>query len=446
MIRRVCFHCPPVLLAGLLTVMPVVQQPGGAPLTSLLRARAREMLKTIRGAIQESYYDPAFRGLDLDKHFKTADTKLESAPTLAAAYAIIAQALVEFDDSHTYFIPPENRTVVEYGWQMAMIGDECYVQAVKPGTDAEAKGLKPGDRLRQIEGFTPTRRDLWKIRYYYNLLNPRRTMKVMAESPGAPARPLEIQAKITTLPQTVRVSVESFFEGDMREFGERSVRRTSRAQRIGEVAIWRLASFDFPPNDVDAQFDLVVKGATSLILDLRGNPGGLVKTLEQLAGRLFEKDVKIADMKGRKSSKPSLAKSRRLPFTGRIVAIVDSESASAAEILARVLQLEKRGVVIGDRSSGSVMQGALLMDLLRMPSGPDDLVVMPYGFSVTNADVIMTDGKSLEHIGVAPDELRRPAPADLAAGRDPVLARAAAILGVALDPTAAGKIFPPEWR
>ena len=84
----------------------------------------------------------------------------------------------------------------------------------------------------------------------------------------------------------------------------------------------------------------MTKGASSLILDLRGNPGGLVKTLEQFAGRLFEKDVKIADMKGRKSSRPSLAKSRRSPFTGRIVAMVDSESASAAEILARVLQIE----------------------------------------------------------------------------------------------------------
>src|SRR5262245_22980877 len=107
------FRCPPVLLAGLLAVVPVVQQPGGSQLTVLLRARVREMLKTIRGAIQSSYYDPAFRGLDLEKHFKTAETKLESAQTVAAAYAVIAQTLVEFDDSHTYFIPPENRTVVE---------------------------------------------------------------------------------------------------------------------------------------------------------------------------------------------------------------------------------------------------------------------------------------------------------------------------------------------
>jgi len=60
--------------------------------------------------------------------------------------------------------------------------------------------------------------------------------------------------------------------------------------------------------------------------------------------------------------------------------------------------------------------------------------------------MIMTDGKSLEKTGVLPNELVLPSAADMLAKRDPVMARAAALAGVQMQPEKAGSLFPIEWR
>ena len=73
-------------------------------------------------------------------------------------------------------------------------------------------------------------------------------------------------------------------------------------------------------------------------------------------------------------------------------------------------------------------------------------IVAFWGVSITDADLIMSDGKSLEKTGVTADETVLPTSADLAAKRDPVLARAAHLLGVKLDAAKAGLLFPIEWR
>jgi len=206
-----------------------------------------------------------------------------------------------------------------------------------------------------------------------------------------------------------------------------------------DLFIWKMPQFDIPKEKVDDSVNKFRK-SKGVIIDLRGNPGGLEEMLLRLISNLFDHEVKVADLKGRKDQKPVVAKTRGdSVFKGNLVVLIDSESGSAAELFARVVQLEKRGKVIGDKSAGAVM----LAKHYDHQMGFDTIV--PYGVSITDADIIMTDGKSLEHFGVTPDEIRLPTAADLAAKRDPVLAYAASLLGVKLSSEKAGELFPIEW-
>ncbi len=418
------------------TVTPV---PAQGKMDRIERDRMKNMLKNIKDAVKKDYYDETFRGIDIDARFKTADEKLDAAVSTGQAMGVIAQALMDFNDSHLFFLPPSTNIRVEYGWRMKMIGDKCIVTSVQPKSDADAKGLKPGDQLLSVEGFRPSRKEMWKMLYYYNVLSKRQGLKVTALSPGAGApRELNIAAKIKESP--IAINAENFFTIASDFNSNRNDRHGF--QKAGGVTIWRMPSFVFEPEQVDSLMNDRVGSSAALILDLRGNGGGYVKTLERLSGFLFDKDIKIADLKGRKKMDPILAKTRgKSVFGGKIVILIDSESGSASEILARLVQLEKRGVVLGDVSAGAVMQSRSFEG--ETGSGYTSVF---YGASITNADVIMSDGKSVEHVGVIPDETIIPTPEDLAAQRDPVLSRAVELLGGQLPPAVAGRMFPYDWE
>lgn len=154
----------------------------------------------------------------------------------------------------------------------------------------------------------------------------------------------------------------------------------------------------------------------------------------------FVRDVTIGVEKTRKGDQPEVAKGRKDAFAGKIVVLVDSQSASASEVTARVLQIEKRATVIGDRTAGAVMTSKFFPHTLGQELGGVGSVAF-CGTSITVADLRMSDGASLEKAGVTPDEIVLPTVADLAAERDPVLARAMAILGGAMTAAEAGRFY-----
>jgi carboxyl-terminal processing protease len=140
-----------------------------------------------------------------------------------------------------------------------------------------------------------------------------------------------------------------------------------------------------------------------------------------------------------RSTLPLEADPRRRIFTGRLAVLIDSESASAAELFARVMQLEKRGLVFGDKSAGRVMAAQQYMH----QAGMDRVIV--YGALVTTAEIRMADGQNLEQNGVVPDQEITLTANDLVSGRDPVLAAAAKVLDMNITAEEAGSLFPFRW-
>jgi len=405
------------------------------------RERGRQMLSVIKEDIKKNYYDPKFHGVDLDARFKAAEEKIKQANSVGQVQAIIAQVLVDFNDSHLYFIPPEKASRTDYGWQMQMIGDKPYIVAVEPGSDAAASGLKPGDEIYSLDGYEPTRENLWKMQYFYRLLRPKPAVRFVIQKADGQQRQIDVKSKVTE-GRRIRGQMEDDIPQLIRESEDDGRLHLHKFYEAGDdLLVWKMPEFDLSEAEVDSFMDRARKHKT-LVLDLRGNGGGLESTLVRLIGNVFDHEVKVGDDHRRKEIKPLIAKTRGgdKVFKGRLVVLVDSNSASSSEIFARVIQLEKRGTILGDRTAGAVM-GAMHYS---HESGTD--IVAFYGVSVTFADLIMSDGKSLEKTGIIPDETVLPTSADLAAQRDPVLSRAAAIGGVKLDREKAGALFPIEWK
>ena len=429
-----------VLFASFVLLLPIPIA-YAQKLESKDRQRGQIMLDRIKDELKKNYYDPNFRGMNLDVRFQTASDKIKEAQSVGQVFGIIAQVLIELDDTHTFFLPPGRVTDTDYGWTMMMVGDHCYVSSVDEGSDAEAKGVKPGDEVLQVSGWSVDRKTLWKIQYLFSTLRPQPGLRVVLRSPNSQVREIDILAKQKQGRQVLDLTDYSVYIDMVRKSQRTEQLRRDRYMSFGDqLLIWKMNEFDLTDEQVDNAMSRAKKHKT-LILDLRGNSGGWVTTINRLISNLFNRDVKIGDTKSRKETKAEIAKSRgEKAYDGKLIILVDSRSASASEVLARTVQLEKRGVVIGDRTAGAVMTS-------RMYGGQVGIdVVVFFGVSVTVSDLIMSDGNSLEHVGVTPDDLKLPTAEDMAAGRDVVLAHAASLSGVTLDPVEAGKFFPIEIK
>lgn len=397
----------------------------------LNRSRGIRMLKQIKSAIKDRYYDRQYHGIDLNTKFDAAEERIRSLDKNWQIFRIIAGLVMEFNDSHTQFYPPGRANRVEYGFSVQMIGVNCFITDVKKGSDAAAKGLKPGDRVVGIGKFNPSRDNLWKINYLNYALDPQESLSVFILGPDNKEKEIRVAATFKSIKQR---------NEEAKERRKRKREDPYKCHKISpELIACRLETFSVERKHIDRMM-AEVGTHPKMILDLRGNGGGYVKIAEYLSGHFFDRDVKIADFVQREKTRTSTAKSiTDKVYKGELAILVDSNSASASEVVSRLMQIEKRGKVYGDVTAGAVMTSIYVpMAEVRGAEGFERFTT--FGMNLTVADLIMSDGNRLENIGVIPDLPIGPTAFALANGTDPVLAHVAKQMGATLTDKQAGDL------
>jgi carboxyl-terminal processing protease len=407
------------------------------PLNNVVRQTLLAMLRTEHDEVQKHYFDPKLKGLDWDGRYRQYSKAIEDVPDMGTGLNIVSAFLSGLKDSHTFLLPPTRVNRINLGYVLTLIGNTCYVTKIRPNTDAEKK-LHIGDQVLTLNGFRVDRKDYSDLFYAINVLEPQRSVTLNLMSPDGSIRAATVNSIVK--PNKIMLDVTQGIDIHDLEIRAEADEHITRQRYIenGDSLILKIPEFNFGFDEMDRIMAAAHKHKT-LILDLRGNQGGSIDSLQLLIGSLFDHEIKIYDRVSRKASKPDIVKPRGKVFGGKLIVLVDSESASASEIFARVVQLEHRGTVLGDKTAGAVMESLQYLE----SSGMDTRVF--YGISVTESNLIMSDGNSLEGVGVTPDEIVLPSADDLAKSRDPVLAHAAELAGVKLDATEAGKLFPLEW-
>lgn len=411
--------------------------------------RAHRMLQQIVRDLREHYYDSTFHSADLTARARAYDARIDSLTSVSQMMATLAQFVSDLNDSHTNFLPPQLAGRIDYGFRPFMIGDSCYVVEVREGSDAQAKGLRVGDRLLSVDGIRPTRQNLRQIAYVYYALSPRPGMHIVVEGQDGARREFDVLVRIRRRERIVDVTDSEAIRRllYMQEEEEEEARRedvnwTHRTVNLGDtVMIWNMRSFCCGTGIVD-HFMGRARDHRALILDLRGNGGGEEIMNQRLIGHLFDRPITVGTTYERDKRDTLVARpARREPFRGMVVILINSESASSSEIVARTAQLEERAVLVGDRSAGATMRSRCYGHEV----GGTDRVLM-WGFCVTEADLILPDGSRLEGTGVTPHELLLPTAADLAGGRDVQMARALELVGIQRTPEEAAQLFPRRRR
>ena len=283
-------------------------------------------------------------------------------------------------DQFSMLLPPEKNGGPSVGLKESLVGIgveiEPHPSGLKilkslPGGPAAQADLRSGDIITHIDG---------------REVKPLEMSRAVDLIVGPVGTPVQIQASRGNRSGSVtltrqRIALHSVVD----------VRMEDAAKGIGYLKLEQFA--DSTISEIDAALmKLHRQGMKSLIMDLRGNPGGLLTTAIALSDRFLPGGTIVAT-RGRTPDDNSretahYANTWKMP----LVVLIDHNSASASEIFAAAIQENRRGVIVGEKSYGKGTVQTLF-----------PLQTFPAALRLTTAKFYSPEGREMAGVGVTPD-------------------------------------------
>ncbi|HWA25713.1 MAG TPA: S41 family peptidase [Lacunisphaera sp.] len=372
--------------------------------------------------VNDSYFDATFGGVDWAAVGEKYRRHLPEADDKEALRHLLRAMLGELRKTHfsilpremSVFTPAERSRAGTVGLAVVCVGHEIAVEDVVPGSPAAEAGIGPGDVILAVDGLelaglrpwlekldaTPARRDLYL------------TGLVSSHLQGSVGSSVRLQLRPA---HDAERSVELKFTDHAGEWTEPMgslpsvpIHVIGRCEPDG-LAYLRFNVFARP---VMKDFRALVRQVPAdggMVIDLRGNSGGLTVMASGLSGWLSDHSFSLGAMHLREGHMGFTVTPQSGAFLGPVAVLIDSGSASTSEILAAGLQEAGRARIFGETSPGAAL--------------PSLFKALPTGDLLQHAiaDLQTPHGQLIEGGGVKPDEVVARSLDDLAAGRDPVL-------------------------
>ncbi len=336
------------IAGGLFGRMPARISADGSITSETVLADYREAL----AVIDDSYVGPV-------DHEKVSDSSMQAM-------------LWTLDPHSSFFTREELRKLDEeqasqfYGIGVSILQhrDGVYVQSVIPNTPADKAGIRYGDKFVTVGG--KDAKDWTSAEVSKNVRGERgTTVQVQIDRVGA-AKPLDFEIVRGGVPLP---SIRNFFmlPNSIGYVGLTGGFQQTTTEELG-IAI----------------ADLKKRGMKSLILDLRGNPGGILEQAIGVVSKFVPGGQTVVSVKGAKSTPRDLKSYSGGNETFPLVVMINGGSASASEIVAGAIQDYGRGLVVGSDSFGK----GLVQRVFRLPYGT--------GLTLTTARYYTPFGRSLQ--------------------------------------------------
>lgn len=395
-----------------------------------------ELLQEVWVRVLQKHYDPKLGCKDWPALRMTYADKLVSAKDEAAAYDVINAMLGELGQSHFRLFAPAGKRDDEHAGPAAPTFSVRWVEdqlVVVRGTASGHLGtVGPGSTVLSVDDVTfddvekqiaartnrPSQFAFEIARVAAARLSCEhagQTRKVRVTDPKADNKPV-IRMLTCAEPKGERITL-----GNLEDIPTQVESHMIEGTDIGVLAfnVWMLPMVKRVEESVD---QLRARGMRALVLDLRGNPGGVGAMSVPIARLLLADAGSLGKLQFRDFTQEFKVDAGNNPFIGPVAILVDEGTASTSEIFAAGMRDLGRVTVVGARPSA----GAALPSLIdELPQG----AILQY----VVGDYRSPKGTTVEGTGVVPDIVVTETRADFAAGRDPVVDAAVAHLKQRLE-------------